>query len=69
MLCVCLTCNRSGDGPSRQEVFDNEIAAVKSDLIKAVHTAFDAVPGDQPMLSNDGMERVATAQCERQGGI
>jgi hypothetical protein len=42
---------------------------VTSDLIKAVHSAFDAVPGDQPMLSNDGVERVATAQCARQGGI
>jgi small conductance mechanosensitive channel len=27
---------------------DNEIAIVKSDLIKAVHTAFDAVFGDEP---------------------
>jgi hypothetical protein len=42
---------------------------VKGDLIKAVHTAFDVVPGDQPMLSNDGVERVATAQCARRGGI
>jgi plasmid stabilization system protein ParE len=27
---------------------DDEIAIVKSDLIKAVHTAFDAVLGDEP---------------------
>jgi small conductance mechanosensitive channel len=27
---------------------DNEIAALKSDLIKAVHTAFDAMPEKRP---------------------
>jgi small-conductance mechanosensitive channel len=29
---------------------DDEIAAVKSDLIKAVHTAFDAMPEKPPHL-------------------
>jgi hypothetical protein len=27
---------------------DNEVAALKSDLIKAVHTAFDAMPEKRP---------------------
>jgi hypothetical protein len=29
-------------------IAENEIAIVKSDLIKAVHTAFDAVLADEP---------------------